>query len=129
MVIAMDSKDYILVAIARHKLLAGLALIFGSLIFWALSSLLPVFLTMTFLIGILLVTYALIKTFGLNIVSGLAIAIVVIFALISLYATHMFAIATTGSAMVTATEDTFPAFLIILIGIALTIMYIYLQED
>jgi len=129
MVIAMDSKDYILVAIARHKLLAGLALIFGSLIFWALSSLLPVFLTMTFLIGILLVTYALIKTFGLNIVSGLAIAIVVIFALISLYATHMFAIATTGSAMVTATENTFPAFLIILIGIALTIMYIYLQED
>ena len=129
MVIAMDSKDYILVAIARHKLLAGLALIFGSLIFWALSSLLPVFLTTTFLIGILLVTYALIKTFGLNIVSGLAIAIVVIFALISLYATHMFAIATTGSAMVTATENTFPAFLIILIGIALTIMYIYLQED
>jgi len=124
----MNNKDYILMAIARHKLLAGLALILGSLIFWALSSLLPVFLTMTFLMGILLITYSLIKTFGVNIVSGLAIAIVVIFALISLYTTHMFAISTTGSAMVTATDNTFPSFLVILIGLVLTILYIYLQD-
>ena len=115
--------------VMENKLLAGLTLMLGSLIFWAMASLLPVLLTTALIMGTMLISYSVLKTFGVNIISGFGILVAVVFALVSLYATNMFSISKAGSAMVTATESVIPGFLIILIGVVLTAMYIYIQED
>jgi len=124
----MNSKaDYILATLARHKLLAGLVLIVGSLMFWAMTPLLPIFLMMAFISGILLISFSFIRTFGLNIVSGILISILVIFALISIYMTDMFAISV-ANASIASVGSGILGFLILLIGILLTLLYIYLQD-
>ena len=120
------STDDLIKLIARHKLLTGLVLVFGSLIIWSMTSLLPALLLMAFIVGCIFIIYAVYKAVGWNPVSWIGMGLVGIFALLIILATDRFSINFSRVAQVSEATGT-PWILVFLVAL-LAIVYLYITD-
>jgi len=116
-------EERLMTLISKNKLATGVLLVLGSMIAWAMVSLLPIILTVAFIAGLLLISYGITKYTGFyNIISWVFIAVIWIFAIIVLTSTDMFKVSVGTATVASVSAGSYLLFLFI--GLLVTIAYI-----
>jgi len=116
-------EERLITLISKNKLATGVLLVLGSMIAWAMVSLLPIILTVAFIAGLLLISYGITKYTGFyNIISWVFIAVIWIFAIIVLTSTDMFKVSVGTATVASVSAGSYLLFLFI--GLLVTIAYI-----
>jgi len=116
-------EERLMTLISKNKLATGVLLVLGSMIAWAMVSLLPIILTVAFIAGLLLISYGITKYTGFyNIMAWVFIVVIWISAIIVLTSTDMFKVSVGTATVASVSAGSYLLFLFI--GLLVTIAYI-----